>query len=231
MSARTTCAPAAPIALRHSVIPRFVPTGPTPDDWVDIGWNGARRRPWAWITKSACVYRVPDRPIRMSDGVVTALAKAGALSATLGDAAPAGSPAFEVLASEALPLIVVLWGTGKMVLPTMATRATAAAAPAIANKSLHERRRLPASRGVTAAVEILAARWACSAARLALIRLTRCSGMGSGSGSEDSKARTPVGSSSRDGSEQGGIRGLIRVFTSMLGRETVGEDGDVVTVD
>jgi hypothetical protein len=46
--------------------------------------------------------------------------------------------------------------------------------------------------------------------------------MGSGSGSDESSARTPVGSSSPAGSEPLGICGLDRLFTSMLVGESVG---------
>ena len=151
-----------------------------------------------------------------------------------GGAPPLASASFELLSREALAtaaprLAVVVWCTVNRLLPTTATSATAAAAPAIANTNRVGRRclvrfRAVVSSGVSEVPDILAARWACSAARLALIRSTRCSGMGSGSGSEDSRARTPVGSSSRDGSEPMGRWGLIRVLTSMLDCETVGGD-------
>ena len=65
------------------------------------------------------------------------------------------------------------WMVLNRLLPTTATRTTAAAAPAIANSSRPGRRREVASSGVTEAPEEPAARWACSAARLALIRSIR----------------------------------------------------------
>src|SRR6185312_10448030 len=91
--------------------------------------------------------------------------------------------------------------------PTRPTTAAAAATPARASTSLRgERWRW--TRGETVEVPTRE-RLACSAARLALIRSTRYAGIGSGSGRDESSARTPVGSSSGD--SPGGLRGVITV--------------------
>src|SRR4029078_6448988 len=124
------------------------------------------------------------------------------------------------MGAEALPPAVVDRPGWKRLLPTAANRATAAATPATATAIRPARRLVDESSGVTeapAVVEAASVRWACSAARLALIRSTRYPGMGAGCGSADSRSRTPVGSSSQDGSAGSAGLWVIRVLTSMLG--------------
>ena len=137
------------------------------------------------------------------------------MSSALGGARLFASGDPLVMAEPAVSLAEVSWLVLSRLLPTTPIMATAAAAPAIAKRSRPGRRRLVLSSGVTEALKGRAARWACSAARLALIRATRVAGMGSGAGSPDRMARTPVRSSS-SGDVSPRWWGVVRVLTSML---------------
>src|SRR5665647_1652296 len=161
------------MALRQLVRPPVVPIGPTPEESVAIGWgesNATSRSFRACATNVAWVYRTVDTRIWIDAG-----ARASPdtdLSALLGGARPLDSRAAEGRPDEAALVTPPDELSRTRLLPRTPIRTTAAAAPASEKRSRRGRRRVARS-GVTDAPEARTARWACSAARLALIRSTR----------------------------------------------------------